>query len=37
MAQQSQNSRAREAEGLTQGEAIGIAFAVGWMVVIGFF
>jgi len=37
MALQSQNNRAREAEGLTQGEAIAIAFAVGWMIVIGIF
>lgn len=37
MAQQSYNNRAREAEGLTQGEAIGIAIAVGWMIVIGIF
>ncbi|PJI86399.1 hypothetical protein BC777_2768 [Yoonia maricola] len=37
MAQQSNTNRTREAEGLTQGEAIGIAIAVGWMVVIGIF
>ncbi|MEO0903133.1 MAG: hypothetical protein AAFX89_00025 [Pseudomonadota bacterium] len=35
MAQQPSTNRAREAEGLTQGEAIGIAIAVAWMVVIG--
>lgn len=37
MARQSISDRAREAEGLTQGEAIAIAFAVGWMVVVGIF
>ncbi|EBA12023.1 hypothetical protein [Roseobacter sp. CCS2] len=37
MAQQPTTNKAREAEGLTQGEAIAIAFAVGWMVVIGIF
>jgi hypothetical protein len=37
MARQSTSDRAREAEGLTQGEAIAIAIAVGWMVVVGIF
>lgn len=37
MARQSTSDRAREAEGLTQGEAISIAIAVGWMVVVGIF
>jgi len=37
MAQRQITSKAREAEGLTQGEAIAIAFAVGWIVVVGVF
>ena len=37
MARQSNSDRAREAEGLTQGEAIAIAVAVAWMVAVGIF
>ncbi len=37
MARQPASQRAREAEGLTQGEAIAIAIAVAWMVVVGIF
>lgn len=35
MAQRPMKGRPREAEGLTQGEAIAVAFAVSWMVVVG--
>ena len=37
MARQTSSDRAREAEGLTPGEAIAVAFAVGWMVVVGIY
>jgi hypothetical protein len=37
MAQQPISDRAREAQGLTQGEAIAMAVAVGWMLVVGLF
>ncbi len=37
MAQRPKDNRAREAEGLTQGEAISCAVAVGWMVAVGIF
>lgn len=37
MAQQPISDRARAAQGLTQTEAIAIALAVGWMVVVGLF
>lgn len=37
MAQHQPTNKAREAEGLTSGEAIAIAFAVAWMIVVGLF
>ena len=37
MAQPQITNKTREAEGLTQGEAIAIAFAVAWIVVVGVF
>lgn len=37
MAQQQMSDKARQAEGLTQGEAIAVAFAAGWMIVVGIY